>query len=886
MSTSIWKGLTGDWGEATKWTGGVPDGTTADALIDAAGTYGVTVAAAESFTVRNLTLDDPGATLSVAGTLNLTNRFNLDAGTLALSGSIVAGTIAANGALTRFDGGTLDHVRWLGTMDLSPVTANPPNANTLTVTNGLKVLDAAGTGPGLIYFRDTSYYPIVPTPTLNFSGTQTLDNVTIDAYAINIGSVGENARLVLGSNVDIRGFVSFDGTIVNYGTIGDADLPSAFWSHDAFINAGTMNVSTFEVEFGASFINRAGATLNIALGSYNFYNPQTIRGPFSNSGLLTLTTANPYYSVSFWDNVTNTATGVVDVSHIAVSVQGNLINDGSVTVDAGGLQVGDLINDGSIDVGAGSALVVDGYDGRLINRGTIDVENGSISLGAHYSNQGTLTINNSTFIFNGYFSYSFIDQYKNKGNTFGIETYLDNTGHTLTAAPGIIKGELEGFGTIKGGTISDAAGGNFSFKGGTLDGVTYRGPMVISHSPYRIDVEHGLTLRNAAGTGPGSLKIESSLIAFSSDQTVDNATVTLVGAELDIFDTLTLGPTLAIEIAGSDYVRMHHYGDGAIANQGTIEVQAGGRLQIDGGLLQNSSGTTFAGGRYVVDAGATFYLPPTTRIETDAADITLDGIDARLGATFTSNPNSTFITLEKTLKTVASDGALHVLGGRGFVGTLALVDNGLIELAGGTFKEGSLTVGAGGTFTGHGTLAAPKLINQGSVEAGGGTLDVTGVVTGTGSFDIGAGARLEFASSVASGILVDLAGSSSTLALDTPLSFKGTVAGFGTGDTIDLVGTTATSLVYVATSNKLFVRNGTTTVAALQLSGSYSKSNFALTESGGDSLITFVGAAASLDGLVQAVAGFGASGGAAPQPATPTHDTSGDALELANPHTV
>ena len=162
----------------------------------------------------------------------------------------------------------------------------------------------------------------------------------------------------------------------------------------------------------------------------------------------------------------------------------------------------------------------------------------------------------------------------------------------------------------------------------------------------------------------------------------------------------------------------------------------------------------------------------------------------------------------------------------------------MLELGGGTFATPALSIASleSALVFGFGTIAAP-VTNAGLIVARPGLLRITGAVTGGGAADIDRDSTLEFDDSVGSGQTLYFF-QNATLALAAPSSFDAVISGFAAGDEIDLLGTTATSVSYQ--SNILTVLNGTTTVASLNLSGSYSDStDFELCPDGnGGSAIT------------------------------------------------
>jgi hypothetical protein len=82
-----------------------------------------------------------------------------------------------------------------------------------------------------------------------------------------------------------------------------------------------------------------------------------------------------------------------------------------------------------------------------------------------------------------------------------------------------------------------------------------------------------------------------------------------------------------------------------------------------------------------------------------------------------------------------------------------------------------------------------------------------------------------------------------TLALGEAADFTGHIADFATGDAIDILGKAATKLSYA--SGTLTVDNGSTLVAKLKFTGSYTTANFKLTsDNHSGSLISFESSAA------------------------------------------
>jgi hypothetical protein len=122
----------------------------------------------------------------------------------------------------------------------------------------------------------------------------------------------------------------------------------------------------------------------------------------------------------------------------------------------------------------------------------------------------------------------------------------------------------------------------------------------------------------------------------------------------------------------------------------------------------------------------------------------------------------------------------------------------------------------------------------------------TAAATGGGTIDLGTGGTVQVAGSVQSSIVMDFKDATHDLLNLGGVSsshtneFAGTIVGFGTGDTIFL-----SSIPFVQgntesfNANTLTISNGATTLATLDMSGSYTTASFTLvTDAGGTAIIT------------------------------------------------
>jgi hypothetical protein len=413
MTTSDWIGGSSDWSDAADWSNGVPNDGGAVANLGGSNAYTVTIAGPldggppESFTVGTINITDPNAALNIDGTLTVASEIDIGASTLSLAGTIVGGTIKQTGGTIVFSTvgpewtGTLDGVTVQGTLDLSG------NQAAVNIKDGLTVTGANGAGPGIVNVTG-------PGSTLNFYGTQSFDNATINiggtgflSYLNAWDDNGAPATLTLGPNVTIVETTgdallsgSADATIVNQGTItAETNTKSFSIEGPAFTNEGTININnnqTFVID--ASDFSNTG-TINVGQRSTlklsgNLVGKQLgdidvnggfvwISGTLDNSGnVLAVGTGSALGSLSLYGTI---GSGTIKDSGAGlnfqqnaeldgVTYQGTLAFDEGAVTFAGGLKLKNLAGNGpgELDIGG---------PGQAVFLGTQTINNATITLG-------------------------------------------------------------------------------------------------------------------------------------------------------------------------------------------------------------------------------------------------------------------------------------------------------------------------------------------------------------------------------------------------------------------------------------------------------------------------------------------------------------------------
>jgi len=438
-------------------------------------------------------------------------------------------------------------------------------------------------------------------------------------------------------------------------------------------------------------------------------------------------------------------------------------------------------------------------------------------------------------------------------------------------------GTLALSGAILGGTL-DALGADVIFAGGTLDGVTYAGSLVLSGSSSELVIA-GAFANIASGGGPGTIGVSAGALLNVALNTTLPALLGAVdnsGGTLEISGTLNdAGQTLAVASGGpfNGLLIAGMIEGGAVALQGGSLAYDGGTLDgvsvkgpldlsadfssigIMGGISLQSTGGGVDGVTVTGLLGGLVFLDSETLAN---ASVTLggadqqDGIFADASLTFAA---SVSITEQGTLAEAAFEGA-GTITNQGTI-TAAPDDEVFVDAAGFTNAD-RLVVAAGGTlmaadpvtFDNRGLITAgagaaldfaetSPLGNEGTFILAGATMIAGSAVSGSGAVDLSAGAVIAADGTVAAQQIAFL-DATDALDLARPGAFGGTISGFRQGDAIVLENTTISSLSYA--SGVLTARGtigGSVGMAALHVTGSYKTGDFTFAADGlGDTVIT------------------------------------------------
>ncbi|WP_175517724.1 RHS repeat-associated core domain-containing protein [Planctomicrobium piriforme] len=516
-----------------------------------------------------------------------------------------------------------------------------------------------------------------------------------------------------------------------------------------------------------SMVYRNGLTLNggtILLGSTSGSTASSLYGDYGNTQTLGGTGTIAFGGYIHNDGIGNNVVGVNTGGHVTLGP--NLTLRGK-----------------SVTVG-GTTRGFSSVNNSMINRARItgDVDYGAITLIGNLMNEGTVTLAaDSTLNLNQTTTTAGLGMIDHQRGTVNFNGLLDNSDQLLLLDS---KRGLWNFvtGIVTGGTIVTSGGGGIifvqstfkdlviaagvnviaSYSAGTLDNVTLAGTIDLTGVPSESrNLRFQNTLRLAGGVvkiGNASGSSFASFVAVGATAAVVGNGEILLGGNAnngfgsgDYFNTLTIGPGVLIH--GQSGQIGNRTGTGVqttLINQGTIQADvASGTLNIYGGF-QNSGtvratnggtvydqtqqspnnvfgnfdyGTgTLTGGTWQVDDNSILRLLPI-EIVTLAANVILDGPGARF-----YSDNATKEALAG-LTTIAPAGSLTIRNGRNFTTSSALSNS------------GTLSVGAGSTLTVSGaysqetasistTVNGTLISTTNSVALKGGVLRGSGTVVG------------------------------------------------------------------------------------------------------------------------------------------------------------
>jgi hypothetical protein len=816
---------------------------------------------------------DAGATLELTQGGNL-NGDIVGAGTLQLDGSTSYSFNNANGfdpvvGTLLVDTGASLNASGSITDDLDVLGALAVTTGTLFVNGVLSGSGAVGIGAGaLLELSGANAAPGTYALTNAISGAGTLELGVASSFAggtLGVGTLIVGASLAasgaITGAVTVNGTLEATGMLAVTGGLGGAgtlqadagavlDIAGGGTLAGSVTGAGTLqldsgtytldgaseSVATILVDAGATLAASAGTVLvqgaltgagavQIAGGAVlDISGGGTLSGAVSGAGTLQIDGAAPFVlaggsslgvSATVIDAGATLDLHANEILPAAISGAGTLALDGAFTLGATKPAIA------TVQIDAGASLTGVGTLASVTNLGTLATARGTLALTGGLAGAGALSLALGS-VLDLRAGGSFAGTSSGAG-TLLIEgsTPLTLTGASLHTAVSVHGGaSLSGYGTIT-AAVSDSgaitASGGRLLLASTLSGTG------------NLAASQGATL---ALSGGGALAL-----CISGAGTLQLAGAYTLGAHTPSIAAVVLGAGSSLSGAGKLV--------GSVTDNGTF-LATGGTLALARAVSGAGTLSASAGSTLTLGAASSFSGAVTGAGEVD--------IDANLNLSGAASLSATDIVLTANL-VQASGNSVSVLAGDSLMlsaaaghsvtvqgaGADRLSNAGTIAAAGaGSAKVSEVFVNAGLLTSSAATLSfLGTATNTGTITAASGLTAFSALLGGSGAVQIGAAGTLSLLAGASAGQTVDFLASTGALDLTKPSTFLGTISGFGGSDAIELVNTKETGFGF--TNGILTVMDGTKTVATLDFSGSYTKTDFALGSDGhGGTAITFV----------------------------------------------
>ncbi|WP_262589717.1 autotransporter-associated beta strand repeat-containing protein [Candidatus Pelagibacter communis] len=752
-------------------------------------------------------------TLTLSGANTYTGATTVSAGTLN-----VTGTLSDDTAITVSSGATYD-------VDASDTIKSIDGAGTIDIASGqtLTAGDATNkTFSGVI--QGSGGLTKTGTGTLTLSGTNTYTGDT----TISEGGITLQGQLESGN---------YDGVIANSGTLtvdsSSNQTLAGVISGTGALNksgSGTLTLSGTNTYSGSTTITNG--TISVSSSANLGATPGSVDGDniIFNGGTLSATND---FTLGANKGITLTGNGTIDVAssntmtfdgiitdsgNLTKSGSGTLVlgganqNDGTITVNAGILEISDQYSLGS---SSGGTVVADGASLKITD--AITITNESLTLnGSGVSNggalqaantSGTITLTGSTTTLGSDTTINIDD-----GNlTFGgrITAGANNYDLTIIGGDGTIR--PSGGLVLNSGTLTMSATGTFfaenssTYSGGTTvtagaiqygnndafgtGAITMTGGKFYTSDASDFTIDENLNLQGSITLGNSG---DSNTITFSGTNTLTGNTTASIDSAVSMAAIDDGSNTYNLIKSGSGTLTL----TGSNGYDGTTTISAG-TLTVTGTLDNNTAVTVSSGATYDVDASDT--------ISSLAGAGTIDIASSQ---TLTAGDSN-----DKTLSGVISGS-----------GSLTKAGSGTQTLSGTNTYTGATTVSAG-TLTVTGSLSDSTAVSVASgavydVDAS----DTVASINGAGNIEIASSQTLTFGdgnNKTLSGVISGSGGltkaGSGTQTLSGNNTFSGSTT-INTG-TLTVSGTLSDSTAVTVASGAVYDVDASDTIASVSGAG-------------------------------------------------------------------
>jgi hypothetical protein len=760
--------------------------------------------------VQTGTLYVSGSGGTIAGLIEGTDFGMRGGGTYTLSSTL---TLTASELDIR-DGGTdvvlESNENYNGTVYTSaPFTTLTIDVNGFDLSLGgtVTVQDADIDGPGTVTLSGPttiSYSTLSDLAQVTLSGTATVDNSTVlgpgtlsftNDATIDSFTAGDGLATDITGTVDQAGYVQF-------GTTSTDTLQITIESggtYDLTTNDWTNNPNTND-DGEATFTNDGLLEKTVGTGTSTFYADVDNNGTIQvNTGVLDLESVG----TSDLDGVI-TGAGELALGRNAFLIDTTTLTVSSIYVGASSVTLQEDLTYANTFTQGGGNIYLNGHD--LMLSGTVTLDHSAIS------GVGTLTLSNTATIY----------QYTvGTGTAVDVTGTVDQAGYVQYGATSTDTVPV----TIESGATYNLTTNDWTNNPNTNDDgtATFTNDGLLEKtvgtgtSTFYADVDNNGTIQ----VNTGVLDLES-VGTSDLDGVITGAGELVLGRNAFLIDTTTLTVSNIYSDAGSVTLQE----DLTYADPFT---QGGGNIYLNGHDL--TLGGTVTLGNSAISGLGTLTLSHTATIYNytvgtgTAVDIT-GSVDqagyVQYGATST---DAIQVTIEAggTYDLTTNDWTNNPNGNDN--GEATFIVDGLLEKTAGTGTSTFYTavVNAGTILGTSGTLNfAQSLTNNGMIEANNGAVGIAGNLLGTGTLTLTDNASITLNGSVSAGQTVQF-DDGSTVYIGDITQYDGTIANFGTADTIDLtnVAYDSTGTAYVGIDNILTITESGTS-HTIHMSGDYS----------------------------------------------------------------
>jgi hypothetical protein len=830
----VWTNVAGgNWSAAANWSPNQVPGTGDNAIINAAGTYTVTINAntivgslqmnASSGT-QTLSIASGTLTLNEASALNSRSVLNLNSATLTGTGDITIGgvlnwgsgtmsgsgrTIIASGGSMNLNNSTHDLNRTVQNDGTATWTAGALQMNAGSFINNGSFTVSSGSGLSCYGTGGVNAFVNAGTFTKQGGGSAILFTSTTGVTFGNNGVVDVQAGTLTFSagGTNSSAITVAEGASLTIGGTYSHTITSSVAGSGTFNVSGTSQTFAAGVQIAVEQFNLTSGTASFA-GNVSFKNLHLVSGTLTGAGDVTVT------ELLHWESGIMSGSGRTLVANGATLTLNNtthdlnraLQNDGTATWTAGALQMngGTFINNGSFTVSSGSGMSCYGTGGVNVftnagtftkqgagnmnfftstsavtfgNNGVVDVQAGTLTISAGGTNSSAITVA--------------------EGAAFTVSGNYSHTTSSSVAGPGIFN--------LPGGSQTFAAGAEIAVEEFNLSGATASFAGNLGFNTFRF--------LSGTLTGAGDVIVTNLLHWESGTMGGSGRTVVANGG------TLTLNNTT------HDLNRL-------LQNDG-IGTWTAGALQMNGGTFTNK-------GTFTVNSGATLSSYGTGGVNRFDNTGTFIKEGNGLAQFFVS---TSAVTFNNSGTVQVQGGTLGLDAGGGHSGDFAVAASGTARF-GGThaLAASSQTTGAGNLLVNNGSFTDAGPVSVGSATFSGGTATFNDSFTGGSLLTVNGGTvNFNGATSLAADVTVNLSsgvmGGSGDVTIGGALNWSGGAMA-GTGSTI--VGPSAILTLNNTTHdlNRRLENNGTATwtAGALQMNGGTFVNNGSFTANSSSSL--------------------------------------------------